>query len=136
MAVKYTSSVLAIIVALIHPGMSSPACPAKSSSTTVKSTTSTSTTLGPQTLPASCTYRPTATWYATSGCDIPCPTSPLCIADNFVVVPCGCTRAAVSPTTITICPTKAPCNQCMTGWGIATITESNCPPTTTATSTA
>ncbi|KAK3901365.1 hypothetical protein C8A05DRAFT_16445 [Staphylotrichum tortipilum] len=123
---QYSSFILAGIVALIHPVMSSPACPAKSSKTTTSSSTSTG-------LPASCTYRPTATWYATTGCDIACPTQPLCIADSFVVLPCGCTRAAVSPTTITICPTRSPCYQCSTGWGIGTITDSKCPPSSTPT---
>ncbi|KAK4154145.1 hypothetical protein C8A00DRAFT_14715 [Chaetomidium leptoderma] len=130
MVMKYSSLVLAGIAALITPGMSSPACPAKSS-TTKPSTTTTSTGL-----PASCTYRPTATWFATTGCDIPCPSSPLCIADNYVVLPCGCERAAVSPTTVTICPTRAPCMQCSTGFGIATITDSNCPPSSTASASA
>ncbi|KAG7294247.1 hypothetical protein NEMBOFW57_004317 [Staphylotrichum longicolle] len=127
----YSSLVLAGIAALIHPAMGSPACPAPSSKTTQTSTTtSSSTSTG---LPASCTYRPTATWYATTGCAIACPTQPLCIADAFVVLPCGCSRAAVSPTTVTICPTRSPCYQCSTGYGIATITDSKCPPSSTPT---
>ncbi|AEO71609.1 uncharacterized protein THITE_2021175, partial [Thermothielavioides terrestris NRRL 8126] len=138
MALGYSSLVLAAIAAFIHPGMGSPACPAPSSSTptatpSTSTSTSTSTHAGPETLPASCTYRPTATWYATSGCAIPCATSPFCIADDYVVLPCGCSRAAVSPTTVTICPTRSPCYQCTTGWGIATITDSNCPPSATPT---
>ncbi|KAK4119978.1 hypothetical protein N657DRAFT_649551 [Parathielavia appendiculata] len=128
MTLRYSALIVAAIAALVTPGMGSPACPATSSNT--KQTSSTSG------LPASCTYRPTATWFATTGCDIPCPTSPLCIADHFVVLPCGCSSAAVSPTTVTICPTRSPCYQCSTGWGIATITDSKCPPSPTATKTA
>lgn len=98
MAARYSSFVLAVVAALTsvqpnpnvckswrrlttqnsQPGMSSPAC----SSPASKPTTSTSTHAGPETLPASCTYRPTATWYATTGCDIPCATNALCIADG------------------------------------------------------
>ncbi|SPQ27406.1 977c37c1-1276-4ba3-a131-d19713aef281 [Thermothielavioides terrestris] len=55
------------------------------------------------------------------------------ICADYVVLPCGCSRAAVSPTTVTICPTRSPCYQCTTGWGIATITDSNCPPSATPT---
>ncbi|KAK4450364.1 hypothetical protein QBC34DRAFT_424943 [Podospora aff. communis PSN243] len=77
------------------------------STTTVKATTV-------------CTSTATATWYATSGCDIPCGTQAQCIADNAVAVPCGCDRVSVTVTTKTVCPTVAPCIQCYTGWGIAT----------------
>ncbi|KAH6847990.1 hypothetical protein B0I37DRAFT_415681 [Chaetomium sp. MPI-CAGE-AT-0009] len=60
-----------------------------------------------------------------------------CIADAYVVLPCGCDRAAVAPTTVSRCPTASGnCFQCSTGWGIATITDSNCPPSATATPTA
>ncbi|KAK4101338.1 hypothetical protein N658DRAFT_496214 [Parathielavia hyrcaniae] len=124
----YSVFIVAAIAALATPGMSSPACHAPSSTT--KQTLSTSG------LPASCTYRPTATHFATSGCDIPCPTEPLCIADMIVVLPCGCDSAVVSPTTVTVCPTQSPCFRCSTGWGIATTTDSNCPPSSTATQTA
>jgi hypothetical protein len=60
--------------------MASPACPAKSSTT--RSTTTTSTGL-----PASCTYRPQATYYNAAKCGaddkaFACPTQPLCIADG------------------------------------------------------
>ncbi|KAK4040567.1 hypothetical protein C8A01DRAFT_46122 [Parachaetomium inaequale] len=136
MALRYSSLILAAIGALIQPGMSSPACPARTSTT--KSTSTTPTPTGPPTLPASCTYRPQATSYQTTGCDFTCPPqSAWCIADAYVVLPCGCDRAAVSPTTVTRCPTaSANCFQCSTGWGIATITDSNCPPSATASATA
>ena len=60
--------------------MTSRACPAKSSSTR-------SATVTPTGLPASCTYRPQATYYNISGCDdddegFACPSQPLCIADG------------------------------------------------------
>lgn len=58
---------------------------------------------------------------------------PLAVA--LVVLPCGCTRAAVSPTVTTLCPTASSnCQfQCSTGWGIGTTTDSNCPGSATAT---
>ncbi|KAL2144668.1 hypothetical protein VTI28DRAFT_8696 [Corynascus sepedonium] len=126
MDVKISRFILAATAAFIHPGMGSPACPVPSSSRPIITT---------DTLPASCTYRPTATTYQTSGCDFSCPTSSVwCIVDAYVVLPCGCDRAAVSPTTVTRCPTtSANCLQCSTGWGIATITDSDCPPSATAT---
>ncbi|KAK4662638.1 hypothetical protein QC763_605330 [Podospora pseudopauciseta] len=77
-------------------------------------------------LPASCTYRPTATWYKTSGCAVTCATSIRCNADFPVIVPCGCTRASVAPTTTSICPTASDCQQCTTSWGIYVTTQSNC----------
>ncbi|KAK0741652.1 hypothetical protein B0T21DRAFT_282824, partial [Apiosordaria backusii] len=43
-----------------------------------------------------------------------------------VIIPCGCTRASVVPTTTTICATASPCVQCKTGWGIYVTTQSNC----------
>jgi hypothetical protein len=62
------------------PGMASPACPAKSSTTR-------SATVTPTELPASCTYRPQATYYNIAECGaddqgFACPTQPLCIADG------------------------------------------------------
>ncbi|KAL2179946.1 uncharacterized protein P884DRAFT_275532 [Thermothelomyces heterothallicus CBS 202.75] len=113
-------------------GMSSPACHPPRSSTITAPTS-------PPTLPASCTYRPTATSYLTTGCEFACPTttSVWCISDAYVVLPCGCDRAAVSPTTVTRCPTASVhCPQCSTGWGIATITDPNCPSSTTETASA
>ncbi|KAK4640248.1 hypothetical protein QC761_605330 [Podospora bellae-mahoneyi] len=43
-----------------------------------------------------------------------------------VIVPCGCTRASVAPTTTSICPTASDCQQCTTSWGIYVTTQSNC----------
>ncbi|KAH6622909.1 hypothetical protein F5144DRAFT_344929 [Chaetomium tenue] len=130
MALRYSSLVLVAIATLMQPAMGSPACPARSSTTPTPS--------GPSTLPASCTFRPQATTYTNDGCDFKCPPqSAWCIADAFVVLPCGCDRAAVAPTTVSRCPTASGnCFQCSTGWGIATVTDSNCPPSATATATA
>ncbi|KAK0619474.1 hypothetical protein B0T14DRAFT_519365 [Immersiella caudata] len=75
-----------------------------------------------------CTSTATATWFATSGCAIPCGTQVQCIGDYGVGVPCGCDRVSVTVTTTTICPRISPCIQCRTGWGIATY-YSSCPTT-------
>ncbi|KAK4450952.1 hypothetical protein QBC34DRAFT_459338 [Podospora aff. communis PSN243] len=79
------------------------------------------------TLPASCTTTPTQTFYSSSGCSLSCSTG-FCITDAAVTISCGCSRVAISPTTITVCPTKTPCYQCYTGWGTFFVTET-CPPT-------
>ncbi|KAK0673480.1 hypothetical protein QBC41DRAFT_215014, partial [Cercophora samala] len=43
-----------------------------------------------------------------------------------VIIPCGCTRASVAPTTTSICPTASDCQQCTTSWGIYVTTQSSC----------
>ncbi|KAB5535356.1 hypothetical protein GE09DRAFT_358823 [Coniochaeta sp. 2T2.1] len=106
------------------------ACGPEPTSTTIpKPTTTTKTphTTSPTTLPASCTYKPTQTDWATTGCEIPCHPTGYCFADYALTLRCGCTRMQVQPTTTTICPTQTSCVQCATGWGIAIITESPCP---------
>ncbi|KAK0622640.1 hypothetical protein B0T14DRAFT_514190 [Immersiella caudata] len=88
--------------------------------TTLTTTTTT-------TLPASCTTTPTQTFYSSSGCALSCSTG-FCVTDAAVTIPCGCSKVAISPTTITVCPTKTPCYQCYTGWGTFFVTET-CAPT-------
>ncbi|KAJ4397767.1 hypothetical protein N0V93_002004 [Gnomoniopsis smithogilvyi] len=83
-------------------------------------------------LPDSCTYRPTATSTATTGCPTSCDTIAYGAADAAVVIPCGCTTAVVEPTTTTVCPTTTACVQFNTGWGIAAIPETGCPPAATS----
>ncbi|KAK0719106.1 hypothetical protein B0H67DRAFT_572497 [Lasiosphaeris hirsuta] len=90
--------------------------------------------------PVVCTSSATATWFATTGCEIPCPSTARCIADLAVTVPCGCDRVRVTVTTTTRCPGPSitTCYQCQTGWGLFTV-RLPCPttppevPTTTAT---
>ncbi|KAL2160275.1 hypothetical protein VTH06DRAFT_1448 [Thermothelomyces fergusii] len=114
--------------AFIQFAMSSPVGQASPFNTITASTS-------PSILPDSCTFRPTATKYQSTGCEFACPTttsSVWCIADAIVTKPCGCDRVVVSPTTVTQCPTvSAHCRQCSTAWGIFTVTESNCPPSKT-----
>ncbi|KAK3681593.1 hypothetical protein B0T22DRAFT_472516 [Podospora appendiculata] len=74
-------------------------------------------------LPDSCTFRPTQTFYSSSGCSLTCNTG-FCVVDAPVTVSCGCSRAPVEPTTVTVCPTKTPCYQCYTGWGTFLYTQS------------
>ncbi|KAL2259475.1 hypothetical protein VTK26DRAFT_6844 [Humicola hyalothermophila] len=129
-AMRRSAFILGLISLIVNSAMGSPTeRPTRTPPTipTRPSTLSTPTdspTLSP--LPESCTYRPTATWFATSGCDLSCSMEIDCVADFAVVLPCGCDRAAVSPTTTTICPTRTPCYQCVTGWGIATVTDPRC----------
>ncbi|KHE86537.1 hypothetical protein GE21DRAFT_1203872 [Neurospora crassa] len=87
--------------------------------TTITTTTTPSPTLAP-----SCTFTGTQTQWATSGCDLPCNTSIFCIWDAAVTQPCGCSSVPVVTTTVTLCPTRTPCQQCTTGWGIFTYTRS------------
>ncbi|POS69341.1 hypothetical protein DHEL01_v212263 [Diaporthe helianthi] len=82
-------------------------------------------------LPAYCTFRPTATVTATTGCPTTCTNAGMCIADAAVTLECGCPSMAVSPTTTTVCPTETVCRNCQTGWGIVTITPTGCPETVT-----
>jgi hypothetical protein len=109
--------------------------------------------------PVVCTSLATATWFATTGCEIPCPSTARCNADceftmhvtyalstidkyNLVAVtvPCGCDRVKVNVTTTTRCPGPSitTCYQCRTGWGLLTV-RLPCPttppkvPTTAAT---
>ncbi|KAK3946227.1 hypothetical protein QBC46DRAFT_402596 [Diplogelasinospora grovesii] len=124
--------------------------PTSSSTTTSSSTWSYVT---PPPMPESCTTRPTQTFYSTSGCDIACTDTAWCIMDckppdpltrpytqlmvnndmkDAVTLSCGCTSVAVRPTTTTICPTKSNCQQCTTGWGIATIMQTGCSPAAVA----
>ncbi|KAK4144130.1 uncharacterized protein C8A04DRAFT_11844 [Dichotomopilus funicola] len=135
MAIKYSSLALVAMTAFIRPAMSSPVCSEVSSSHPASSSTPPATTTTSGGLPSSCTYRPQATTYTNEGCAFTCPPqSAWCIADAYVVLPCGCDRAAVAPTTISRCPTASyNCLQCSTGWGIATVTDPNCPPSSTAT---
>ncbi|EGZ71272.1 hypothetical protein NEUTE2DRAFT_166343 [Neurospora tetrasperma FGSC 2509] len=87
-------------------------------------TTSTITTTPPPTIAPSCTFTGTQTQWATSGCDLPCDTSIFCIWDAAVTQSCGCSSVPVVTTTVTLCPTRTPCQQCTTGWGIFTYTQS------------
>ncbi|KAH8771002.1 hypothetical protein F5883DRAFT_713543 [Diaporthe sp. PMI_573] len=81
----------------------------------------------PTRLPAYCTFRPTATVTADTGCPTSCTNSGLCFADAAVTLECGCPSMAVSPTTTTVCPTATgSCRNCQTGWGIITITPDDC----------
>ncbi|KAL0472829.1 hypothetical protein QR685DRAFT_568989 [Neurospora intermedia] len=66
----------------------------------------------------------TQTQWATSGCDLPCNTSIFCIWDAALTQSCGCSSVPVVTTTVTLCPTSTPCQQCTTGWGIFTYTQS------------
>ncbi|KAL1871564.1 hypothetical protein VTK73DRAFT_2028 [Phialemonium thermophilum] len=96
--------------------------------TTIPATHLTTTAPSTSSLPDSCTFRPTQTIWATSGCAITC-NHEFCIYDAFVTLPCGCPSVRVQPTTTTLCPTQTGCIQCTTGWGIATVTET-CPSST------
>ncbi|KAG6368550.1 hypothetical protein INS49_002763 [Diaporthe citri] len=79
-----------------------------------------------------CTFRPTATVTATTGCPTTCTPTGLCFSDAAVTLECGCTSMAVQPTTVTVCPTATVCRQCQTGWGIVTVTPTTCPAETPA----
>ncbi|KAK0630926.1 hypothetical protein B0T17DRAFT_235117 [Bombardia bombarda] len=79
-------------------------------------------------MPESCIFRPTQTFYSSSGCALTC-SSGFCVIDAPVTISCGCPSVEITPTTITTCPTKTPCYQCYTGWGTFKETQS-CPPTT------
>ncbi|KAK2598344.1 hypothetical protein N8I77_011764 [Diaporthe amygdali] len=91
-----------------------------------RQTLSTITLVVPTTLAESCTFRPTATVTATTGCPTTCSNVGICFADYPVTLACGCARMAVQPTTETVCPTATACTQCQTGWGITTITPTTC----------
>ncbi|KAK0635102.1 hypothetical protein B0T17DRAFT_30801 [Bombardia bombarda] len=101
-----------------------------SSSSTWWTPTSTPTSLS---LAASCTYRPTQTFLSSSGCAFSCTATAQCTMDAALTKPCGCTSVVVRPVTTTVCPTRSPCIQCTTGWGIAIVSESPCPATTATT---
>ncbi|KAK0717685.1 hypothetical protein B0T26DRAFT_302153 [Lasiosphaeria miniovina] len=78
-------------------------------------------------LAASCTYKPTQTFYSSSGCPLTCGNE-FCVIDAAVTIPCGCPRVDIQPTTVTVCPTQTPCYQCYTGWGTFLVTQT-CPQT-------
>ncbi|KAL2116997.1 hypothetical protein VTJ04DRAFT_9165 [Mycothermus thermophilus] len=124
MTPKHRTIAFAVMAALFAPVMGSP-CKPKTSSAVVTDT------------PDNCVFRPEATWYKPTGCDIECTSTVPCIADAAVTVPCGCSSVQVKPTTTTLCPTHtSQCEtQCQTGWGIATFYETGCtdspPPTST-----
>ncbi|KAK4244588.1 hypothetical protein C7999DRAFT_17179, partial [Corynascus novoguineensis] len=85
----------------------------------------TSTASPPETIttyPDSCTYRPTQTFYSSSGCAHTCETG-FCIIDAPATVSCGCPTVFIETQTTTMCPTQAPCRQCYTGWGTFLYTE-------------
>ncbi|KAK4238979.1 hypothetical protein C8A03DRAFT_14595, partial [Achaetomium macrosporum] len=73
-------------------------------------------------LPDSCTYRPTQTYYFSSGCAHTCATG-FCIIDAPVTISCGCPTVVIETQTVTVCPTATPCQQCTTGWGTFLHTE-------------
>ncbi|KAK4180002.1 hypothetical protein QBC36DRAFT_321235 [Triangularia setosa] len=118
----FATLILAITIFAAHQVLSQP--PTRTLPTLPVWPTPTPDPGGP--LPASCTYSPTATWYKTSGCAVNCVTSIRCNADFPIIVPCGCTRASVAPTTTTICPPASGCHQCTTKWGLYVTTQSNC----------
>jgi hypothetical protein len=75
-----------------------------------------------------CTLTSTATYLASKseGCAYDCPFD--CIRDDAVFLPCGCTRAAkVVTETVTKCATASPCYNCHYGFGLVTVSASNCP---------
>ncbi|KAK4221337.1 hypothetical protein QBC38DRAFT_492253 [Podospora fimiseda] len=74
-------------------------------------------------LAKSCTFTGTQTIYSASGCALTCSTA-FCISDAAVTKSCNCPRVPVETVTTTICPTRTPCYQCTTGWGIFTETLS------------
>ncbi|KAH8761212.1 hypothetical protein F5883DRAFT_130122 [Diaporthe sp. PMI_573] len=79
-------------------------------------------------LPSSCTMKPTQTITATTGCPTPCATwANNCWDDRAVELECGCPSMTVQPVTETVCPTVTSCMQCTTGWGLITVTPTNCP---------
>ncbi|KAL1839397.1 hypothetical protein VTJ49DRAFT_1528 [Mycothermus thermophilus] len=106
-------------------------CKPKSSSTfntktvTPSSSSSSSSWTGRVTkYPDSCTYRPTQTYYATSGCSsISCDMG-FCVTDAPATVSCGCPTVWIETQYTTVCPTTTPCQQCYTGWGTFIVTES------------
>ncbi|KAK4108122.1 hypothetical protein N656DRAFT_848963 [Canariomyces notabilis] len=99
-----------------------------SSTSTGTSTTSDSTITS---YPDSCTYRPTQTYYASSGCAFSC-SSQFCIIDAPATISCGCPTVFIETQTVTVCPTKSPCWNCHTGWGTFLVTETCTSTATTA----
>ncbi|KAK4155751.1 hypothetical protein C8A00DRAFT_13238, partial [Chaetomidium leptoderma] len=91
-----------------------------SSSTTTTTTTDTDTITS---YPNSCTYRPTQTFYSPSGCAHTCDTG-FCVIDAPATISCGCPIVFIETQTVTMCPTKTPCQQCYTGWGTFLYTDS------------
>jgi hypothetical protein len=78
-----------------------------------------------------CTVTSMATYFASKseGCDYDCPF--VCIRDDAVILPCGCTRAAkVVTKTVSKCATSSPCYNCHYGFGLVTVSQSNCPAAT------
>ncbi|KAK4667903.1 uncharacterized protein QC764_0110940 [Podospora pseudoanserina] len=74
------------------------------------------TTMETTSLPDSCTFTGTQTFYSSSGCDLTCSTG-FCIIDAAATRSCGCSRVEIETVTTTVCPTRTPCYQCYTGWG-------------------
>ncbi|EAQ91564.1 predicted protein [Chaetomium globosum CBS 148.51] len=97
--------------------VSAAACNPASSPTPTTTTTDTITSY-----PDSCTYRPTQTFYSSSGCAHTCATG-FCVIDAPATISCGCPRVFIETQTVTVCPTQTPCQQCYTGWGTFLYTE-------------
>ncbi|KAK0666523.1 hypothetical protein QBC41DRAFT_348701 [Cercophora samala] len=76
----------------------------------------TTTTMETTSLPKSCTFTGTQTFYSSSGCGLTC-SSGFCVIDAAVTKSCGCSRIEIETVTTTVCPTRTPCYQCYTGWG-------------------
>ncbi|KAK4201946.1 hypothetical protein QBC40DRAFT_48386 [Triangularia verruculosa] len=74
------------------------------------------TTMETTSLPDSCTFTGTQTFYSSSGCGLACSTG-FCISDAAVTRSCGCSKIEIHTVTTTVCPTRTPCYQCYTGWG-------------------
>ncbi|KAK3399432.1 hypothetical protein B0T20DRAFT_351381, partial [Sordaria brevicollis] len=114
---------LAVLLTALSAASAGP-CQAVTTTTAPSiTTTTTSSTPSITSIAASCTYTGTQTVFATTGCEIPCGTAPLCIADAAITKSCGCSTVPFTKTTITICPTRSPCFPCTSAWGTFTYTE-------------
>ncbi|KAL2258403.1 hypothetical protein VTK26DRAFT_8292 [Humicola hyalothermophila] len=96
--------------------------PSTSVATATPTPTSISTSELVTSYPDSCTYRPTQTYYSSSGCALSCSTR-FCIIDAPATISCGCPTVFIETQTVTVCPTATPCWQCTTGWGTFIYTE-------------
>ncbi|KAL2123508.1 hypothetical protein VTJ04DRAFT_3963 [Mycothermus thermophilus] len=72
--------------------------------------------------PESCTFRPTQTYYSSSGCAITCDAG-FCIRDEPATISCGCPTVFIETQYTTVCPTTSPCYQCHSAWGTFLYTE-------------
>ncbi|KAK3295349.1 uncharacterized protein B0H64DRAFT_395076 [Chaetomium fimeti] len=103
-----------------HPASFTTIITTASPTSTVPVSTTTADTV--TSYPDSCTYRPTQTFYSSSGCSHTCATG-FCIIDAPATISCGCPRVFIETQTVTVCPTHTPCQQCYTGWGTFLYTE-------------